>query len=79
MKGAFTAAPVLRSYDPCLPIVIEADASDFALGAIVSQTYGDGDHLKKITDAELNYKIYGRELLHRIPYLVSITLIANTL
>jgi hypothetical protein len=35
-KEAFTSAPVLAHVDPARPFTIEADASDFALGSILS-------------------------------------------
>jgi hypothetical protein len=37
LKTAFTTAPILRHFDPTLPTVIEADASEYTLGAVVSQ------------------------------------------
>ena len=36
LKKRFTSAPILRHFDPELPCVIECDASDFAIGAILS-------------------------------------------
>ena len=36
LQQAFTSAPVLMHYQPELPLTIEADASDFALGCILS-------------------------------------------
>ena len=36
LKKAFTSAPVLAHVDPQKPFIIEADASDFALGSILS-------------------------------------------
>jgi hypothetical protein len=37
LKGRFTMAPVLYHYDPTLPNTVETDASNFAIGAILSQ------------------------------------------
>ena len=37
LKQAFTTAPVLTHYKPGCPLVIETDASDYALAAILSQ------------------------------------------
>ena len=34
---AITSAPVLRHFDPDEPAIVETDASDFALGGILSQ------------------------------------------
>ena len=36
LKQAFTTAPVLRHFQPTLPLTIEADASDFGLGCVLS-------------------------------------------
>ena len=50
-------------------MTIEADASDFALGCILSQPASDGElhplcfYSRKFTAAELNYPIYDKELL----------------
>jgi hypothetical protein len=69
LKKAFTSAPVLVHVDPSRPFIIETDASDYALGAILSQ-YQD-DHLlhpvafysRKFSPAEINYDVYDKELL----------------
>jgi len=37
LKGSVTSAPVLISPDPTKPFHIEADSSDFATGAVLSQ------------------------------------------
>ena len=69
LQQSFTSAPVLQHFQPELPLTIEADASDFALGCILSQTSPASDlHLvcfysRKFTPAELNYPIYDKELL----------------
>ena len=68
LKEAFTQAPILKHFDPELPIQIEADASDFALGAVLSQYHEPrwhpvAYHSRKMTPAELNYEIYDKELL----------------
>jgi hypothetical protein len=44
LKKAFTTAPILRHFDRSRPAVIEADASDYAMGAILSQE----DELRKL-------------------------------
>ena len=41
LKKAFTSAPILAHVDPEKPFIIEADASDFALGSILSQQGND--------------------------------------
>jgi hypothetical protein len=39
LKQAFTSGPILRHFDPSLPIQIETDASNFALGGVLSQKH----------------------------------------
>jgi hypothetical protein len=70
LKKAFTSAPILRLFDPTLPIILECDASDFAIAAIISQfDIGSKDlrpvafYTRSMVDAELNYDIYDKELL----------------
>jgi hypothetical protein len=61
LKMAFTSAPVLIHPDPAKPFIVEMDASDFALGAILSQFGIDGllhpvvFYSRKLTSAEINY------------------------
>ena len=69
IKQAFTSAPVLAHVDLQKPFIIEADASDFALGSILSQQ-GDDEklhpvafHSRKFDTAESNYEIHDKELL----------------
>ena len=60
---------MLQHFQPDLPLTIEADASNFALGCIISQPSAAGDlhpicfYSRKFTPAELNYPIYDKELL----------------
>ena len=70
LKLAFTQAPVLTHFDPANPIVVETDASDYAIVAIISQISPDDGDLHPIAfyshgmkPAELNYEIYDKELL----------------
>ena len=65
---AFTTAPVLRHFEPEIPAIVETDASDFALGGILSQYYvGPLHHIafhsRKFTKAEINYDTADKELL----------------
>jgi hypothetical protein len=39
LKADVTSAPVLAHFNPELPIMVETDASDHALGAIISNQY----------------------------------------
>ncbi|KAG5716111.1 hypothetical protein E4T56_gene10872 [Termitomyces sp. T112] len=70
LKKAFTSAPVLRHFDPSLPIVLECDTSDYAIAGILSQSNWGGKDLcpiafytRSMIPAELNYNIYDKELL----------------
>jgi hypothetical protein len=60
--------PIMRHYEPDLPVVLETDSSDFALGAVLSQCHDNRLHpvaflSKKLAPAELNYEIYDKEML----------------
>ena len=44
LQQAFQEAPMLAHYDPMAKIRLETDASDFAIGAILSQNQGDSWH-----------------------------------
>ncbi|PRP72900.1 retrotransposable element protein, partial [Planoprotostelium fungivorum] len=68
LKEAFVTADVCRHFDPSLPIVLETDASDFAISGVLSQRHKDGLHpvgfmSKKMQPAELNYDTHDKELL----------------
>jgi hypothetical protein len=71
LKTAFTTAPILTHYSPDQPVIIETDASDFAIAAIISHPDKDNPkllrpiayHSRKLTPAELNYEIYDKEML----------------
>ena len=65
---AFISAPVLRHYDPALPMRLESDASSTACAGILSLKWEDGWHpiaycSKKFSGAEVHYPIYDKELL----------------
>ncbi|XP_011270565.1 hypothetical protein CAOG_08903 [Capsaspora owczarzaki ATCC 30864] len=68
LKHSFTSAPVLAYPDPSKPFILETDASDFALGAILSQLDDTGVahpvafHSRKFTGSELAWNIYDKEL-----------------
>ncbi|GJP52880.1 hypothetical protein CLOM_g11966, partial [Closterium sp. NIES-68] len=68
LKEALTSAPVLILPDPERDYVIEADASDQAVGAVLMQDQGNGLQpiaylSKKLHGAELNYPIHDKEAL----------------
>ncbi|MBW0474408.1 hypothetical protein O181_014123 [Austropuccinia psidii MF-1] len=68
LKDAFTTAPILSHFNPSLPTIVETDAPDCALGAVLSQVNDSGKHpiafdSRKLLPAELNYEIHDKELL----------------
>ena len=69
LKQAFTSAPILAYADLSKPFILEADASDFALGSVLSQVKEDGRvhpiafHSRKFEAAEINYEVHDKELL----------------
>lgn len=70
LKGCFTSAPVLTQVDPELQFVMEVDASDTGVGAILSQRSPTDHKLHpcafyshKLSSAEKNYDVGNRELL----------------
>ena len=62
--------PILEQWIPRSPLIVETDASDYALGAILSTT-SDSDnevhpiafHSQTFTSTELNYDVHDKELL----------------
>ena len=69
IKQIFLEAPVLAMYDPRKKTRVETDASDYALGCILTQQGEDGKwrpvfyHSRKFSGAELNYDVHDKELL----------------
>ena len=70
LKKAFTSAPVLTHPNPEEPFIVEADASEVAIGAILSQRDSRTGQLhpvafmsRKLSDTEINYTIAEKELL----------------
>ena len=68
LKQRFISAPILRHYDPEVPCIIECDASDFAIGAVLSQEFEGrlqpvAYHSRKMNEHEINYEIHNKELL----------------
>jgi len=69
LKEQFTMAPILAHYDPQRPVIIESDASDFAIGAVISQRDNENSlhpvafHSQKFQPVEINYENHDNELL----------------
>lgn len=69
LKKQFTTAPILVHFDPDKELIVETDASDYAIGAVLSQV-GD-DQLqhpiafasRSMQTAELSYPIHDKEML----------------
>ena len=68
IKELFTQAPMLRHFNSQRLRRVETDASDFAVGLIMSQLFEDGWHpvvfwSRKLTEVEGRYKTHDKELL----------------
>jgi len=69
LKQRFTTTPILAHFDAQGPVIIETDASDFAIGVVLSQRDEEGKlhpvafHSRKFQPAEINYEIQDKELL----------------
>ena len=69
LKKAFTSAPILTHWIPDAQLIMETDASDYALTAILSVVNEDNEvhpvafHSRTFTMVELNYDTYDKELL----------------
>ena len=68
LKSAFSSAPVLHHWLPDQPIIVETDASDYALAAILSIQLESGEihpvafHSRSFNSTELNYDVHDKEL-----------------
>jgi hypothetical protein len=69
LQEAITTAPVLRMYDPTRPVIVETDASNYAIGGVLSQKDDKGIlhpvafFSKKLHGPELRYSTYDQELM----------------
>jgi hypothetical protein len=68
LKDAFTSTPILKHFDPALEVIIETDASNFAIGCILSQKHNRrlhpvAFHSRKMEPVEKNYDIHDKDLL----------------
>jgi RNase H-like domain found in reverse transcriptase/Reverse transcriptase (RNA-dependent DNA polymerase)/Integrase zinc binding domain/Chromo (CHRromatin Organisation MOdifier) domain len=69
LKARFITEPILAIFDPKQQIILETDASDFAIGACLGQIDEQGKlrpvayYSRKLTPAELNYDVHDKELL----------------
>lgn len=70
LKEMFTSAPILTIPDPLRQFVVEVDASNLGVGAVLSQRAAKDNKLhpcaylsRKLSPAERNYDVGNRELL----------------
>ncbi len=68
VKEALTSAPILRAPDFSCPFLLQMDASDTWLGAILSQIQESEEHpliyiSRKLTPAKRNYAAVEKEAL----------------
>ena len=68
LKTVLQNAPVLQLADQQKDYIVTTDASDYAMGAVLSQVWDDGEHpvafeSRKMNPAEQNYPTHERELL----------------
>ncbi|MBW0577855.1 hypothetical protein O181_117570 [Austropuccinia psidii MF-1] len=68
LKEAFTTSPTLSHFNPYLPTLVETNASNYALGALLSQVSDSGKHpiqfnSRTLIPEELHYEIDSKELL----------------
>ena len=75
LKECLTSAPILALPDWSKPFIVDTDASDFGIGAMVSQCQEDGmDHVISyasglLTKPERNYCVTRKELLAVVTFL----------
>jgi len=68
LKEMFTTGPILTQCDVTRPTKLETDASDFALGAVLSQLCEDEKwhpvafHSTRFSPAEINYDVHDKEM-----------------
>jgi len=68
LKLVISRAPVLRPFDPKLPILLQTDASGVAIGAVLLQDAGHGPRpvafsSRKLDKFEVNYPVQELEML----------------
>ncbi|MBW0462340.1 hypothetical protein O181_002055 [Austropuccinia psidii MF-1] len=68
IKEGFTTAPVLSHFNPSPSTILETDASDYALCAVLSQVNDPGKHpiefdSHKLLPTELSHEVHDKELL----------------
>lgn len=91
IKSILSSKPVLDHYDPSVPIKLMVDASSFAIGAVISQVYGNAEKpvayaSRVLSEAERKYPqiekeglaiIYGVQKFYDYLYARKFTLITD--
>jgi len=68
LKEMFTTGPILTHFDDTRPTKLQTEASNFALGAVLSQLCEDEKwhplafHSRKFSPAEINYEVHDKEM-----------------
>jgi len=68
LQDMFTMRPILTHFDDTRPTKLETNASDFALGAVLSQLcqhekwHPVAFHSRKFSPAEINYDVHDKEI-----------------
>lgn len=68
IKACIQQAPILTMFDPCLPVVVSTDASNYGLGAVLQQQHGSQLRTvafasRSLTEAERKYSTGEKEAL----------------
>jgi hypothetical protein len=69
LKQSFTTKPVLTHWEPDSQLIVESDASNYAIAAVLSCVCSDGElrpiayHSHTLQAAKLNYNTHDKELL----------------
>jgi hypothetical protein len=69
LKSTFNSAPILSHFILDAPLIVETDASDYAIAGIISTITPDNDihpiafYSRTLCDAKLNYDTHDKELL----------------
>ena len=79
LKACFTTAPILRLYDPSLPMRMETDTSDYTIASIASQLFENAEngrkawyfityYSRKMSFTKRNYNTHNIKLLTIVQY-----------
>ena len=73
LKNALVSAPILAYPDPNLPFILDTDASNIGIGAVLSQVQGDEEKViayasRALSKAERNYCTTRKEMLAIVYY-----------